>query len=126
MEKETYIAEVIKEIKNLRKHLTKEQKERLDFESFDPINGFTCIYGQVSGNCFSATAKELIKKCANNKHSFNTIGIPEVNEKTLSNFSPRNTWHNYTFLEHYIATTPQNNEHIINYIKGIDKRLKLK
>jgi hypothetical protein len=52
------------EAKKLKKHATKEELSNLDLEALDPCDEKVCIYGLATGDCNSARAQELIKKCA--------------------------------------------------------------
>jgi hypothetical protein len=45
--------DVRKEAEALRVHATKEERERLDIDTFNPSNYDNCIYGQIAHNCFS-------------------------------------------------------------------------
>ena len=57
----------LKEIENIRKYATKEEKGKLDAETFDGSMENTCVYGQMTGSCSSDRAKELIAKCIDKK-----------------------------------------------------------
>ena len=48
----------------LKLHATRRELSRLDFEMCDGLNAFRCIYGQLTGYCFSERALKLIQKCA--------------------------------------------------------------
>lgn len=37
-------------------------KDEADLLKLDPDSKFDCVYGQMTGNCFSVRAKELIEK----------------------------------------------------------------
>lgn len=54
---------VVDEALKLRKYATKEEKERLDFETMI-CTETGCIYGQMTGNCYSERALLLKSKCA--------------------------------------------------------------
>jgi hypothetical protein len=62
--KETLYNLVIQEAKRLKKHATPEELAKLSFKKLNGENFDTCIYGQITGNCFSERANELILKCA--------------------------------------------------------------
>lgn len=47
----------------LKQHATKEEIGSLRIDRFDPDNYEECIYGQITGNCYSVRALELIKEC---------------------------------------------------------------
>lgn len=54
---------VVGEATNLRKYITPEEKERLDISSLDGSSASSCVYGQLTGNCYSDRARQLIQKC---------------------------------------------------------------
>ena len=51
---------VKEEARNLRIHATKDERMKLDFETFDPEHSRRCIYGQMAGDCDSERAIELL------------------------------------------------------------------
>lgn len=53
---------VIEEAKNLKKFATTEEINKLDAHTLDADSKFDCVYGKMTGNCFSERAKELIVK----------------------------------------------------------------
>lgn len=55
---------VSKEAKSLKKYAYKKELKKLNFKNFSSSNIFKCIYGQMTGDCFSDRASELIYKCA--------------------------------------------------------------
>ena len=82
--KKQFLADVMHEINMLKLHTTKTEKNKLDFNTFDPEKPTRCIYGQITGDCRNRRSKELIDICCirvidtnpNNIHagdSFNNI-----------------------------------------------------
>lgn len=57
---------VLKEASLLKQHLTSEELQTLKYNRFAiyPDNYDTCIYGRLTGDCFSKRAHELLSKCA--------------------------------------------------------------
>lgn len=53
----------LQEIKNLWVHATKEELARLDHNAINPFSIDNCIYGQLTGDCDSGRAHELIRLC---------------------------------------------------------------
>ena len=118
---------VIDEAKNLRKHTTVEEKEKLDFGNLDASLSDNCIYGQLTGNCFSDRASELIMKCAKrvyiNKES---EGLADQNILNGKPKKPRNLFFGINYwspIEIFIAKVQRSsdstlNERLLNYIKG--------
>lgn len=52
---------VLEEAKKLRKLATNTEKDKLNFARLNPESKFSCIYGQMTGDCFSIRATDLIK-----------------------------------------------------------------
>src|ERR1044072_4459641 len=93
--------DVRKEAEALKVHATKEELNKLRFESLFPGFADACIYGLMTGNCFSNRAAELIYSCAvryfENK-GFADIGdegfkgvVRRVNGRTVENFISERT-----------------------------------
>lgn len=61
--KKQFIEDVKKEAVALRKNATKEELGRLDLYSFNADLKDRCVYGQMTGNCASPRACELIWAC---------------------------------------------------------------
>lgn len=55
---------VDQEIANLKKYATKEEINNLNLNNFCATSERSCIYGQMTGNCYSERANYLIGKCA--------------------------------------------------------------
>jgi len=55
---------VLDEAKKIKEFATPEEIQRLDPRLILPYNGSMCIYGQMTGDCFSDRAIELLNKCA--------------------------------------------------------------
>lgn len=125
MEIEIYKKNVIDEIENLKKFATKEELSKLNFPNFNPYWKNSCIYGQMTGDCFNDRANELIILCACMTNSFTYLSEEIQN---VSNTLPRNLGDdidNFTFLEHFISKYKYNNEHIIEYLRDEVDELKL-
>lgn len=58
--KKQFLTDVAEEAKALKENATKEEINRLNFGTFDPGDNRHCIYGQITGNCSSKRAIELI------------------------------------------------------------------
>jgi hypothetical protein len=102
MERKVFNEMVSKEINHLRTHATAEEKSKLDFISFDYQDHEHCIYGQMTGDCFSDRAKELMPKT----YTSASIGFFNKGE-------------NFTALEKYLfMVNSKKHLEIINYIKG--------
>ena len=55
---------VVKEALLLRKHATKEERAKLDFNELRGDNAYHCVYGQMTGSCYSDRSRELHVLCA--------------------------------------------------------------
>ncbi len=81
------------EADNLKKHANPEELNRLDFSSFNPSLVDRCIYGQMTGNCFSSRAKQLIRMCTlkmytDNQSAIQLDGNEMVEGEYAGNWSP--------------------------------------
>ena len=126
---------VVKEATKLKKTATESELERLSvhLNDLDPNSQEKCIYGQMTGHCFSKRANELIIKCAKRVYNMNRRrdganyfetaelnGKPKpVNDREISYFSP---------IEMYIYLTKskKGTQALLKYIKGIRKKLEVK
>jgi hypothetical protein len=63
MEYNSILRSVIAEAALLKQHATAEELARIDLESFDGCGTHTCVYGQMTGFCWSKRALELHEKC---------------------------------------------------------------
>lgn len=134
---ETLIELVKKEAENLRKHATKQEKTQLCIEELLPAKTSDCIYGQMTGNCYSTRASTLIEKCCkkvyhhylsgdDNLNLFehaNLNGKPDISASKLK--ARIGTW--FSPIECFI-TIPHNqksdnNKILIDYIKGYSDTL---
>lgn len=131
----TMQALVKKEAANLKKYATKDELGKLDFKSFSPASTYRCIYGQITGYCFSERAGNLIIQCAervyeNNGacfvHDFPVNGKP----KGARGVSDSDSADYYSPIEVFILQLKNivngNNERLIKYLKGETKTLKFK
>lgn len=117
---------------SLKRHGFKKELARLDFETLDPGNSDYCIYGQMTGSCFSNRAKSLILKCA-------PLMVGGVVEAMYINGVPKNKMfilhkdqpgiHDRAYfspIENYINLFSDDSEYLINFLKGETDELILK
>jgi hypothetical protein len=124
--------DVRKEAEALRIHATKEERERLNFGELNPEFIGDCIYGQMTGNCYSERASILIGKCAfryvkdgsltNIKHEgFNRIAYcingTQVDDLHANRNSDDEPPH-YSAIEAYILLPEAQNANLIAYLRG--------
>lgn len=65
----TLIRLATREADKIKIHATPEQINRLDKLNADPNKKEECIYGQMTGNCYSIAATQLIVACCNRVYS---------------------------------------------------------
>ena len=114
------------EADNIKKHATQEEINRLEFGILDPKNSKLCIYGQMTGSCFSDRANELVQSCASECHeqyNFEHVPIDAIDTKGIDWFitpdGVRKTYrHYFSAIEFEIVNNPDGNEELINYIKA--------
>lgn len=125
---------VIAEATKLKKNATLYEIANLDFSNLRTASKYNCIYGQMTGNCFSERAVELIE--ASCKRVFN-INISERDkDKKMGkiygklNGKPVTRDEYWSPIEIFIDMERNqnngNNKRLIDYLKGETKKLTLK
>ena len=127
-QKRTLFSLTKKEAKKLRKHATPEELGNLMISELDASSYSKCIYGQMTGNCNSWRANQLIIQCAERVYNSingydddinNLNGAPRevaYDERTEEYFSP---------IEMFIYFTNNDNKRsLVNYLKGKSDELK--
>lgn len=66
----------IQEAINIKKHATDQEIDNLDIRSFNGGYPRTCLYGQLTGNCYNARAVELIQLCCERVYEANRNSVP--------------------------------------------------
>ena len=139
--KKQFLQEVTDEIENIKLYATDEEKQKLDFDTFDPDYLTTCIYGQLTGYCESDRAIKLIRKCCKryfnfeetdlfyliNNSTFKDV-IMEINGIEMPDdfiLDDRRNYEYHSLLEGFIRLKNANNKNIISYIKGEKEKLVL-
>ncbi len=123
--------QVLREANNLKKYATKEELQRLNIELLVPKFQTACIYGQMTGDCYSPRASELIHKCA----------VPVAAQPSVFYLYPVRNWvrrwwrgitgydrGNYrlfTAIEAYITAPGAKNHNLIKYLRGETQVLKI-
>ena len=140
-----FLRDVRHEIESLRKNATEQEKDNLDFRTFYPNNFENCIYGQMTGDCRSPRAKELMdKSCVRvmdielfgnvygsnyEDKAFNVNGKYKSEKSWVDDdteYYNRNRQMNYlSVLEGYILLKNAKSENILAYIKGQINNLEL-
>ena len=115
MKKTEFLQMVLQEADHLREHATDEEKGKLDFSQLEVSHYTMCIYGQMTGSCYSSRAFTLYSKLLDGESvdkSGYTFSV--LNEK--GNFKLNNP--RCTPIEVYITMKGAKNESLISYIKG--------
>lgn len=116
---------VIHEVKMLRQHATEDEINRLNFHMLDGTKSYDCIYGQLTGNCYSQRAIELINECVYKRRFYSSTAIlnydftvkeARVMKQNSSIYYER--YGAYTSLEVFIVLYPKYNKSIIDALEG--------
>lgn len=149
MKKSEFLKDVEHEVKMLKQHATLEELSNLGFNYFDPQSPTGCIYGQMTGNCTSIRANELMNKSCvrvwDLKRMYNDellqnkgeeLSFTKVKEFINGKFDNQGwskwdefyvrDYHYLSALEGYIGLKGSNVEHIFDYLTGKVDELKLK
>lgn len=107
------------EADNIKRFARASEINNLDLKEFHPTLMQRCIYGQLTGDCYSVRAVELLTQCSNpysnDPFIFDPPGSCMYFEGGLRPLSP---------IECYITKDGAEHEKLIDYIKG--KRFSLK
>ena len=107
------------EAEKLKIHATPEEIGRLNFKNLRHEMTERCIYGQMTGDCYSKRATQLLKKCTTPYSSF-LSPYRKPDKKTFTNdrwvFSP---------IEFYIANSESKREALIDFLQGKSETLNL-
>jgi hypothetical protein len=133
--------DVRKEAEALKVHATKGEREKLDFKTLNAAHASLCYYGQMTGNCYSQRAAELIKKCC--CRFFNGDVMPDLEEDNNdfeaiqsgnvgtevegfinARISPGRLTY-YSAIEAYILLPEAQNANLIAYLRGETETLTL-
>ncbi len=124
MKTETLVTLVKREAKKLIKYATPEERSKLSFGALFPSNIHLCIYGQMTGYCFSNRATDLLNKCIK---PYSTDLVDDANsshsiflEGTSRDFSPIEV-----FISLGTNKVNGNNRKLIEFLKGESDTLDL-
>lgn len=117
MKKSEFLTLVKEEATHLRKKATNAEKRRLSYESLLPCHADFCLYGLMTGNCFSKRARRLTPKTL--------LFVGESSMGTNDKF-PHDTFTTlkpqaglqFTPIEVYLLIKGSKSKKLINYIKG--------
>ncbi len=133
--KADFLQAVMHEINMLKQHATPEELSKLDFGNLNGAFATTCIYGQMTGDCTTRRAKELMDASCIRVMDINfiqkdiDIDDPDFNVNgayTGQSWQPfeegfdriYRTYRYMSVLEAYIITKDAKNEEVIKYLKG--------
>lgn len=106
---------VIKEATKLRQHALPSERAQLDYFKLSPQNTLLCIYGQMTGNCFSRRSSVLLELCAVPYSS----NLKQSRKPYFVSFSKfRYARDTYSAIEFYIAQPKAKNKKLIEFIRG--------
>jgi hypothetical protein len=138
--KEKFIAEVASEVRALKKHAKAKEIKNLNISYFDPKQFTECISGQMTGDCRSTRASELIFSCCKRYYvnEFPSDAKMSVIKKTVNGTkikgvdTPRRLREDrivaighFSAIEAYILMPWAKPKNIIAYLKGETKELTL-
>lgn len=118
-----------KEAKLLKEHSTKKERGKLNYKTLSPSNSQGCIYGQMTSDCKSDRAVELINKCCTEVVStydyMKLVKRDIVNSVSIREDIKDRDWDFISPIEAYIMIESERNEKdklvkLINYIKEDD------
>ena len=112
------------EADNLKRFATEEELDRLHFGRLEASVAKRCIYGQMTGFCYSERAHELIMNCA--VRVYNTpeaISHPRLNGKPRVVSGEDRKFEYHSPIEVFIYKNEANlkrnlNERLVDYLKG--------
>ena len=119
---------VVEEATNLRKNAKQSELNKLNFDNLHSTDQQLCIYGQMTGTCFSDRTTELIQTSCKRvyKSGRGAIGNSKLNgnptEENRDNYwSPIEV-----FIDKNENQTNGNNELLVKFLKGEINELKFK
>jgi hypothetical protein len=113
------------EADNLRQYATDKEKSKLVAEDINGVSTKECIYGTMTGDCYSKRATTLLNKCAK-PFSGDIKDFREVEDtkfKTLETFFGKRR-PMYSPIEYYICHVyPKYINNLVDYIQGKTDKL---
>lgn len=109
---------VLDEASKLREHATPEELGRLDFHRLNPNKPYTCIYGQMTGDCHHPRAIYLMNEsCLPYSEVVSEDDVIDPREGNSDDFD-NGYQRAFTPIEFYICREDAKNETLIKYLKG--------
>lgn len=129
-----YIRVVISEIVNVKRYATEKEKNGLIYNKFHPRFSWKCIYGLITGDCFSKETSTLINKCvdfgvyvpSSNASHVGIFNFVLIKVKRFFRFKCKRNY--YTPLENFISLIGYRKytRNIFKFIKGETKTLQIR
>ena len=126
-----FLADVKAEVEALKANATPEEISKLNFETFNHMKPKDCIYGQMTGDCKSPRAKELMDSACvrvmKDISGVQTIAGESFSfvQKYINGEYTGQTWGKHgryweflSMVESYICLSGSKPENIIAYLKG--------
>jgi len=113
MEQTENLKELVRdEAAKLREFATVEERGRLDFSRLKPGDLWLCIYGQMTGSCFSERSLQLLQICSI-PYGYNLI-VYEYHKRGFDDTFFRS----YSPIDFYTCQPYAKNAELISYLKG--------
>ena len=137
-DKDRFIWEVTNEAIALRENATRDELNKLSLAVLNPMTEYGCIYGQMTGSCFSEKASDLIVQCCPRyfrsyavtqyNHFGNVInnanGTKVVNFKNARKKSSKEDRH-FSAIEVYITLPNAKLKNLVSYLRKETDKLDL-
>lgn len=121
---------VVEEATKLRKHATKKELQNLDFKNLDSDSTQRCIYGQMTGNCFSERTRDLMNKSCKRVYKTSdwaSIRESKINGELNENIIRNDFWSPIeVFIDQPRNKENGNNELLVKFLKGEINELNFK
>jgi len=121
MTSEKLLELVKQEADNIKVHATQAEKDKLDIDNFSGLFPTTCLYGQLTGNCFSDRATELLNLCTMPFTPDLKRFTPSTSNRSFKDFRQ------YSPIEYLIfqGCSKKDEQNLIDYIQGKNDTLEL-
>ena len=114
---------VISEATKLKFCATQTELSKLDFDNLSPESFERCIYGQMTGDCQSERASELLSCCAVPYSS----DLDYLRRTSIKRFNVINRRKLLVFsaIEYYITCNDAKNRELIDFLRDKTQKLEL-
>ena len=106
---------VIEEATKLKQHATKTQLRKLAYLTLNGTSTKNCIYGKMTGDCYSREATRLLNLCAT-PYSSSINELTDPNQEIFKEgYFVRAV---YSPIEYYIADQNAEKKALVDFLKG--------